>query len=295
MTDAVDPVIGIIGGSGLYDIAGLEDQEWRRVDTPWGAPSDAMLFGRLDGVRCVFLPRHGRGHALSPTSLNYRANIDALKRSGVTDVLSLSAVGSLREELPPGHFVIVDQFIDRSFAREKSFFGAGCVAHVSVADPVCPRLGDALQAAAQGLGLPVTRGGTYLVMEGPQFSTRAESLLYRGWGCSVIGMTNMPEAKLAREAEINYATVAMVTDYDCWREGHDAVTVDQVVRVLLQNADKARALVRAVLPRIGARRGPCPGGCDRALDHALITAPDRRDPALLAKLDAVAGRVLGAA
>ena len=294
MTDAVNPVIGIIGGSGLYDIAGLEDQEWRRVDTPWGAPSDVLLFGRLDGVQCVFLPRHGRGHALSPTSLNYRANIDALKRSGVTDVLSLSAVGSLREELPPGHFVIVDQFIDRSFAREKSFFGTGCVAHVSVAEPVCPRLGDALHAAASELGLPVTRGGTYLVMEGPQFSTRAESLLYRSWGCSVIGMTNMPEAKLAREAEINYATVAMVTDYDCWREGHDAVTVDQVVRVLLENADKARALVRAVLPVIGARRGPCSGGCDRALDHALITAPDRRDPALLAKLDAVAGRVLGA-
>ncbi len=294
MADAVDPVIGIIGGSGLYDIAGLEGQEWRRVETPWGAPSDALLFGRLDGVRCVFLPRHGRGHALSPTSLNYRANIDALKRSGVTDALSLSAVGSLREELPPGHFVIVDQFIDRSFAREKSFFGTGCVAHVSVADPVCPRLGDALHAAATGLGLPVTRGGTYLVMEGPQFSTRAESNLYRSWGCSVIGMTNMPEAKLAREAEINYATVAMVTDYDCWREGHDAVTVDQVIRVLLQNADKARALVRAVLPLIGAQRGPCPGGCDRALDHALITAPDRRDPALLAKLDAVAGRVLDA-
>ena len=294
MTDAVNPVIGIIGGSGLYDIAGLEEQEWRRVDTPWGTPSDALLFGRLDGIQCVFLPRHGRGHALSPTSLNYRANIDALKRSGVTDVLSLSAVGSLREELPPGHFVIIDQFIDRSFAREKSFFGTGCVAHVSVAEPVCPRLGDALHAAASELGLPVTRGGTYLVMEGPQFSTRAESLLYRSWGCSVIGMTNMPEAKLAREAEINYATVAMVTDYDCWREGHDAVTVDQVIRVLLENADKARALVRAVLPVIGARRGPCSGGCDRALDHALITAPDRRDPTLLVKLDAVAGRVLGA-
>ena len=293
MADTIDPVVGIIGGSGLYNIAGLEEQEWRRVDTPWGAPSDALLFGRLDGIRCVFLPRHGRGHPLSPSSLNYRANIDALKRSGVTDVLSLSAVGSLREELPPGHFVIVDQFIDRSFAREKSFFGAGCVAHVSVADPVCPRLGDALQAAAEALGLPVTRGGTYLVMEGPQFSTRAESQLYRSWGCSVIGMTNMPEAKLAREAEINYATVAMVTDYDCWREGHDAVTVDAVIRVLLENADKARDLVRAVLPAIGAPRGLCRAGCDRSLDHALITAPDRRDPALLAKLDAVAGRVLG--
>lgn len=294
MADTVEPVVGVVGGSGLYDMAGLEDQEWRRVDTPWGSPSDALLFGRLGGVRCVFLPRHGRGHSLSPSSLNYRANIDALKRSGVTDVLSLSAVGSLREELPPGHFVVVDQFIDRSFAREKSFFGAGCVAHVSVADPVCPRLGDALEAAARGLGLPVTRGGTYLVMEGPQFSTRAESQLYRSWGCNVIGMTNMPEAKLAREAEINYATVAMVTDYDCWREGHDAVTVDAVIRVLLENADKARDLLRAVLPAIGAPRGPCPAGCDRALDHALITAPDQRDPLLLTKLDAVAGRVLGA-
>lgn len=295
MSDVRQPVIGIIGGSGLYDIGGLEDKEWRRVETPWGPPSDELLFGTLGGVRCVFLPRHGRGHPLPPSALNYRANIDALKRSGVTDVLSLSAVGSLREELPPGHFVVVDQFIDRSFAREKSFFGPGCVAHVSVAHPVCPRLGDAVEGAARGLGLPVTRGGTYLVMEGPQFSTKAESELYRGWGCSVIGMTNMPEAKLAREAELCYATVAMVTDYDCWHPDHDAVTVDAVVRVLLENAGKARELVRAVLPALGAPRGPCPAGCDRALDHALITAPDKRDPALLAKLDAVAGRVLRAA
>ncbi len=290
--DDITPVIGIIGGSGLYDIAGLEGKQWRRVETPWGDPSDELLFGTLGGVRCVFLPRHGRGHRLSPTHLNYRANIDALKRSGVTDVLSLSAVGSLREDLPPGHFVIVDQFIDRSFAREKSFFGAGCVAHVSVADPVCPRIGDAAEAAAGEIGLPVRRGGTYLVMEGPQFSTRAESNLYRSWGCSVIGMTNMPEAKLAREAELCYATVAMVTDYDCWHVGHEAVTVEAVIQVMQANADAARRLVGAVIPRLGAPRGPCPAGCDRALEHAIITAPGQRDPALLARLDAVAGRVL---
>jgi len=292
MTETVTPVIGIIGGSGLYDIPGLEDKAWRRVETPWGRPSDDLLFGRLGDVQCVFLPRHGRGHALSPTHLNYRANIDALKRSGVTDVLSLSAVGSLKEELAPGHFVIIDQFIDRSFAREKSFFGAGCVAHVSMAEPVCRRLGDALEVSAKRLGLPVSRGGTYLVMEGPQFSTRAESELYRSWGCSVIGMTNMPEAKLAREAELCYATVAMVTDYDCWHPGHDAVTVDQIVRLLTDNADKARALVADVLPGIGAPRGPCPYGCDRVLEHGLITAPEKRDRALMAKLEAIAGRVL---
>ena len=240
----------------------------------------------------MFLPRHGRKHRLSPSHLNYRANIDALKRSGVTDVLSLSAVGSLKEEFPPGHFVIVDQFIDRSFAREKSFFGEGCVAHVSVAHPVCVRLGDALEAAARSLALPVSRGGSYLVMEGPQFSTVAESNLYRSWGCSVIGMTNMPEAKLAREAELNYATVAMVTDYDCWHPDHDAVTVDQIVRVLSANADNARALVKAVVPVIGAPREVCPSGCDRALSYAIITPPEARDPGLMAKLDAVAGRVL---
>jgi 5'-methylthioadenosine phosphorylase len=292
LPDSIEPVIGLVGGSGLYDIDGLEGREWRRVGTPWGEPSDELLFGRLEDVRCVFLPRHGRGHPAPPSALNYRANIDALKRSGVTDVVSLSAVGSLREDLPPGHFVIVDQFIDRTFAREKSFFGTGCVAHVSVAHPVCPRLGDALEDAARGLGLPVTRGGTYLAMEGPQFSTRAESELYRQWGCSVIGMTNMPEAKLAREAELCYATVAMVTDFDCWHPDHGHVTVEQIVRILLANADRARSLVRAAVPRLGQRRGPCPAGCDRALDNAVITAPERRDPALLAKLDAVAGRVL---
>jgi 5'-methylthioadenosine phosphorylase len=292
MSETVNPVIGLIGGSGLYDIPGLENREWRRVETPWGAPSDEILFGVLGGVPVRFLPRHGRGHPTPPSELNYRANIDAMKRAGCTDILSLSAVGSLKEELPPGHFVIVDQFIDRSFARAKTFFGSGCVAHVSMAHPVCPRLGDALEASARKLGLPVTRGGTYLVMEGPQFSTRAESLLYRQWGCSVIGMTNMPEAKLAREAELCYATVAMVTDFDCWHPEHDAVTVEQVVKVLFSNADKARALVADVLPALGAPRGPCPAGCDRALDHALITAPEKRDPAVLARLDAVAARVL---
>ena len=288
----IEPVIGIIGGSGLYDVEGLENKTWRHVTTPWGEPSDALLFGRLAGVRCVFLPRHGRGHPLSPTHLNYRANIDALKRAGVTEVLSLSAVGSLKAELPPGQFVIVDQFIDRSFAREKSFFGEGVVAHVSMGHPVCSRLGDALANAARELDLAVTRGGTYLVMEGPQFSTKAESELYRSWGCAVIGMTNMPEAKLAREAEICYATVAMVTDYDCWHPEHDHVTVEAVVRVLLENADRARGLIGAVIPDLGTPRKVCPCGCDRALDNAIITATHMRDPVAIAKLDAVAGRVL---
>jgi 5'-methylthioadenosine phosphorylase len=290
--ELTEPVIGIIGGSGLYDIDGLEEKTWKRVETPWGDPSDELLFGRLSGVRCVFLPRHGRGHPASPTHLNYRANIDALKRSGVTDVLSLSAVGSLREDLPPGHFVIVDQFIDRSFAREKSFFGDGIVAHVSMAHPVCSRLGSAIETAARSLSLPVTRGGTYLVMEGPQFSTRAESELYRAWGCHVIGMTNMPEAKLAREAELCYATVAMVTDFDCWHPDHDHVTVEAVVKVLFANAEKARTLVRNLVPALGAPRPGCAQGCDRSLDNAVITAPSTRLEALARKLDAVAGRVL---
>ncbi len=292
MSDSITPVIGIIGGSGLYNIEGLTGTRWEKVETPWGAPSDELLIGQFGGIKTVFLPRHGRGHKISPSGLNYRANIDALKRVGVTDIISLSAVGSLKAGLPPGHFVIVDQFIDRSFAREKSFFGTGCVAHVSMAHPTCPRLGDALETSARELGLPVTRGGTYLVMEGPQFSTLAESKLYRSWGCDVIGMTNMPEAKLAREAEICYASVAMVTDYDCWHEDHDAVTVDAVIKVLLGNADKARNLVKAVLPKIGDARGPCPAGCDRALEYALITAPEARDPIVLEKLQAVAGRVL---
>jgi 5'-methylthioadenosine phosphorylase len=287
-------MIGVIGGSGIYGIEGLEDAQWRRVGTPWGEASDEILFGRLGGTDICFLPRHGRGHVQSPGSIDYRANIDALKRSGVTDVISLSAVGSFREEMAPGDFVIVDQFIDRTFAREKSFFGPGCVAHVSVAHPVCPRLGDALEGAARAVGITVHRGGTYLVMEGPQFSSLAESKLYREvWGCSVIGMTNMPEAKLAREAELCYATVAMVTDYDCWHPDHDHVDVAAVIKVLTGNAEKARALVKAVAPGLGGERAPCPAGCDRALEHALITHPGARDAALVAKLGAVAGRVLG--
>ncbi|MDG6095505.1 S-methyl-5'-thioadenosine phosphorylase [Acetobacter sp. AN02] len=289
---APERVIGIIGGSGLYDIDGLEDKVWRSVDTPWGAPSDRLLTGRLAGVRCVFLPRHGRGHPIPPSRLNYRANIAAMKRSGVTDIISLSAVGSLKEELPPGHFVIVDQFIDRSFAREKSFFDTGCVAHVSVADPVCPRIGDVAEAKLKELGIAYTRGGTYLVMEGPQFSTKAESELYRSWGCSVVGMTNMPEAKLAREAEICYATVAMVTDYDCWHPDHDSVTVEAVVKIMHENGAHARDLVRAMIPELGTPFEPCSAGCDRALEHALITAPEARDPALLSRLEVIAGRVL---
>jgi 5'-methylthioadenosine phosphorylase len=288
-------VIGVIGGSGVYDIDGLADKRWERVESPFGAPSDDLLFGTLDGIPMVFLPRHGRGHPLSPTDINYRANIDALKRAGVSDVISVSAVGSFREDLAPGTFVVVDQFIDRTFARTKSFFGAGLVAHVSMAHPVCSRLGDRLEAAARGSGIPVARGGTYLAMEGPQFSSLAESELYRSWGCAVIGMTNMPEAKLAREAELCYATVAMVTDYDCWHPDHDHVQVADIVRVLFDNADKARALVRAVAPALRARPAPCPHGCDRALDSALITAPEARDPALVARLDAVAGRVLNPA
>ncbi|HVJ50928.1 MAG TPA: S-methyl-5'-thioadenosine phosphorylase [Aliidongia sp.] len=286
------PRIGILGGSGLYQIDGLVDVEWRSVESPFGTPSDELCFGRLGGVDVVFLPRHGRGHKISPTEINYRANIDALKRSGVTDILSLSAVGGLQERYAPGSFVVIDQFIDRTFAREKSFFGTGCVAHVSMAHPVCPRLGDALMAAGAEIGLEMQRGGTYLVMEGPQFSTFAESELYRSWGCAVIGMTNMPEAKLAREAEICYATVAMVTDYDCWHPGHDDVTVELVVRVLLGNADKARNLVKSVVPKLGTHDGPCHAGCQTALEHAMITAPEARDPAVLKRLDAVAGRLL---
>jgi 5'-methylthioadenosine phosphorylase len=292
MSPSQSPVIGIIGGSGLYQIDGLADVEWRYVRSPFGEPSDELCFGSLGGQRLVFLPRHGRGHKLSPSSINFRANIDALKRSGVTDIVSLSAVGSLREDLAPGDFVLVDQFIDRTFAREKSFFGPGCVAHVSVAHPVCARLGDALAAAGAVSGKTMRRGGTYMVMEGPQFSTLAESRLYRSWGCDVIGMTNMPEAKLAREAEICYATVAMVTDYDCWHPGHDAVTVDMVVKILLANADHARSLVKHAVPLLGDHRGRCEHGCQTALDYALITAPDARDPLVIAQLDAVAGRVL---
>jgi 5'-methylthioadenosine phosphorylase len=286
------PVLGVIGGSGLYDIDGLEDKEWRAIEGPWGAPSDELLFGRLGDVQMVFLPRHGRGHVQSPTSINYRANIDAMKRAGVTDIISVSACGSFREDLPPGTFVLVDQFIDRTFAREKSFFGPGMVAHVSMAHPVNARLSRWAEEAANEIGIPVRRGGTYLVMEGPQFSTLAESNLYRQWGCDVIGMTNMPEAKLAREAEIPYATVAMVTDFDCWHPDHDNVEVEAIISVLLDNADKARELVKRIAPRMKERPAVCPSGDDRVLDTALITAPEARDPSLLSALDAVAGRVL---
>ena len=287
-------MIGVIGGSGVYDIDGLENVRRETVESPFGKPSDQLMFGRLAGVDLVFLPRHGRGHPLSPTDINFRANVDALKRAGVTDVVSVSAVGSFREELAPGTFVIVDQFIDRTFERRQTFFSEGMVAHVSMAHPVCARLGDRLETAARSLNIPMARGGTYLAMEGPQFSSLAESELYRSWGCSVIGMTNMPEARLSREAEMCYATVAMVTDYDCWHPDHDNVEVGDIIRVLVSNAGKARDLVRAVVPMFGDRPATCPHGCDRALETALITAPEARDPAMLAKLDAVAGRVLAA-
>ena len=286
-------IIGVIGGSGVYDIDGLEGAEWRSVETPWGAPSDQILTGSLDGVAMAFLPRHGRGHVHSPTSVPYRANIDALKRLGVTDVISVSACGSFRKKMAPGDFVIVDQFIDRTFAREKSFFGTGCVAHVSVAHPTCARLGAACLDAARAAGVTTHRAGTYLAMEGPQFSTIAESRMYREvWGADVIGMTNMPEAKLAREAELCYASVAMVTDYDSWHEDHGTVDITDIIRTLTGNAGKARAMVAGLPARLGGDRAPCRCGCDRALDHAILTAPAKRDPDLVAKLDAVAGRVL---
>ncbi|MGA7711871.1 MAG: S-methyl-5'-thioadenosine phosphorylase [Rhizomicrobium sp.] len=285
-------VLGIIGGSGVYDIAGLENPTWETVKSPWGAPSDALLFGRYAGVDMVFLPRHGRGHIQTPTSINYRANIDALKRAGVTDVISVSACGSLKAELPPGKFVIVDQFIDRTFAREKSFFGPGFVAHVSMAHPVCAKLTEALGKAAHDEGISYTIGGTYICMEGPQFSTLAESNLYRSWGCSVIGMTAMPEAKLAREAELPYALVAMVTDYDCWHPDHDHVTVDAVIKVLHANSANARKLICRLATDLGPQRSASSLGIERVLDTAVMTAPDKRDAALTAKLDAVAGRIL---
>ena len=287
-------LLGIIGGSGVYDIAGLEEARWERVKSPWGEPSDALLFGRYGGIDMVFLPRHGRGHIQTPSTINYRANIDALKRAGATEVISVSACGSLKEELPPGNFVMVDQFIDRTFAREKSFFGPGFVAHVSMAHPVSARLSKLLADAAAQEGIPHAKGGTYICMEGPQFSTLAESELYRSWGCSVIGMTAMPEAKLAREAELPYALVAMVTDYDCWHPGHDHVTVDAVIKVLHANSANARKLVCRAAEMLGPQHTPEPA-IERVLDTALLTAPDKRDVALTAKLDAVAGRVLRAA
>ena len=289
MTQAV---LGIIGGSGIYDLPGLEGAHEEAIKSPWGDPSAPLRRGSIGGLPIVFLPRHDKGHRLSPSDINYRANIDVLKRAGVTDLISLSACGSFKEEMPPGTFVLVDQFVDRTHKRESSFFGKGCVAHVSMAHPVSPRLRIHLAAAAEAEGLAIARGGTYVCMEGPQFSTYAESMTYKTLGYSVIGMTNMPEAKLAREAEICYATVAMVTDFDCWHPDHDAVTVQDIIRVLTSNADKAKALVARLAKDFPREHEPCPIGSDRALDTALITAPEARDPELLKKLDAVAGRIL---
>lgn len=285
-------VIGIIGGSGLYDIEGLTNKRWERVHSSFGEASDELLFGELDGQQMVFLPRHGRGHKIPPSDINFRANIDVLKRAGVTDVISVSAVGSLRENLRPGMFVIVDQFIDRTFSREKSFFGTGLVAHVSMAHPVCNRLGNHLELASREAGIEVARGGTYLVMEGPQFSTLAESELYRDWNCDVIGMTNMPEAKLAREAELCYATVAMVTDYDCWHPNHDDVTVEAILKLMSSNADKARSMLKKVAPSIHSDSTVQICSCRSALQHAIITSPDARDQDMIKLLEAVAGRLL---
>ena len=285
-------VLGVIGGSGVYSVDALDNPERLEIDTPWGAPSDALVRGRLNGVETVFLARHGAGHRLSPGAINYRANIDALKRAGVTDVVSLSACGSFREELAPGTFVLADQFIDRTTTREKSFFGPGFVAHVSMAHPVCPALGDALEASCKALSIPNRRGGTYIAIDGPQFSSLAESNLYRSWGCDVIGMTNMPEAKLAREAELPYATVAMVTDYDCWHEEEGPVEVSRVLEVMKVNTANAAKLVADVAGRLGAERSHCPLGVETVLDFAVITAPEARDPAMVEKLSAVAGRFL---
>lgn len=285
-------VLGIIGGSGFYNLPGLENARCETVDTPWGPPSDDILFAELEGLPVRFLPRHGRGHPIPPSAINFRANIAALKEAGVTDLVSVSACGSLKEDYAPGHFVLVDQFIDRTFAREKSFFGPGCVAHVSVADPVSPGLLDALAEAAEIEKIAFTKGGTYLVMEGPQFSTRAESNLYRSWGCDVIGMTNMPEAKLAREAELTYATVAMVTDYDCWHDDHAHVDVASVIAVMKENTEKAQRLVTQFAKTFPRQHPVCPIGSDKALEVAIITAPEARDPNFVKKLRVIAGRVL---
>jgi 5'-methylthioadenosine phosphorylase len=285
-------VIGIVGGTGLYNLDGLTDQRWVRVDSPFGAPSDELLHGRIGDQRVVFLPRHGRGHRIPPHEINFAANIDALKRAGVTSVISVSAVGSLTVDHPPGTFVIVDQFIDRTLRKPKTFFSTGLVAHVSMGHPVCGRVADHLVTAGRELELEIVDGGTYVVMEGPQFSSLAESELHRSWKATVIGMTNMPEAKLAREAELCYATVAMVTDFDCWHPDHDHVEVADVIRVMHQNSGNARKLLQHVIARVGADPSPCPHGCDRALENAILTAPDARDPKMIEKLDAVAGRVL---
>jgi 5'-methylthioadenosine phosphorylase len=285
-------VLGVVGGSGIYDLPGLENAEWVQVESPWGDPSDQVRIGFIDGLKVVFMPRHGRGHVYAPSDINYRANMDVLKRCGVTDLVSVSACGSLKEELAPGTFVLVDQFIDRTFAREKSFFGAGCVAHVSMAYPVSPKLVDCVESAARNEDLGYRRGGTYLAMEGPQFSSLAESHLYRSWGCDVIGMTNMPEAKLAREAEICYATVAMITDYDSWHPDHGEVDIQAIIKVLHENASNAQRLVARIAKDLPREHETCPVGSDTALEFAMMTAPEARDPELVAKLDAVAGRVL---
>ena len=285
------PIIGIIGGSGVYNLPGLEDLREEAVATPWGEPSDVLHFGRIGATEAVFLPRHGRGHRLSPSGINYRANIDALKRAGVTDIVSVSACGSFREHLYPGLFVLVDQFVDRTFGRESSFFGNGCVAHVSMAHPVAPRLAERIAVAAAAESIPFVNSGTYVCMEGPQFSSYAESLTYKAAGYDVIGMTACPEAKLAREAEISYATIAMVTDFDCWHPEHDDVDVASIIRIVNENAAKAARLLARLLSDMPAEREPCPIGSDRALDTALITAKEARDPALLSKLDAIMARV----
>jgi len=286
------PILGIIGGSGVYEIDGLKNKQWKKVPSPFGEPSDELLFGELSGQKMVFLPRHGRGHRIPPSEINYRANIDALKRAGVTELISVSAVGSLKEELKPGMFVIVDQFIDRTFARKKSFFSSGLVAHVSMANPVCNRLGNHIQSTAKSIGIEVVRGGIYIAMEGPQFSSIAESELYRSWGCDVVGMTNMPEAKLAREAEICYVSVAMVTDYDCWHTEHENVSVDAMIKVLNDNADNARFLVNSASSVIFSDHLSSECDCKFSLENAIITSPEVRDKELVKKLDAVAGRLL---
>jgi 5'-methylthioadenosine phosphorylase len=292
MPTSTQNAIGIIGGTGLYDLDGFENAQWVTVESAFGEPSDQLLIGDFEGHRLVFLPRHGRGHRIPPTEINYRANIEALKRAGVDRVVSFSAVGSLKEEHKPGDFVLVDQFIDRTFAREKSFFGTGFVAHVSMADPICSTTQGVVAEAASELGLDHTVGGTYLAMEGPQFSSRAESELYRSWDCDVIGMTNMPEAKLAREAELAYATVAMVTDYDCWHDDHENVTTASILETLKTNTTQAKNLIKALVPKLATLQHPFPSGTHTSLTHALATSPEHRDPELVAKLGVVAGRVL---
>jgi 5'-methylthioadenosine phosphorylase len=287
-------IVGIVGGSGVYDLPGLEDLREEKVDTPWGEPSDSLRFGRIGGTEAIFLPRHGRGHVYSPSDINYRANIYALKAAGVTDMISVSACGSFREELAPGHFVLADQFVDRTFGRASSFFGKGCVAHVSMAHPVSPVLSQSIADAAAAEGIPVSRGGTYVCMEGPQFSSLAESLTYKNLGYDVIGMTAMPEAKLAREAEMSYAIIAMITDFDCWHPDHDHVDVASIIKIVHSNAEKASRLVARVIRDFPAEHPPCPIGSDRSLDTALITAPQARDAQMMHKLGPIVARLQAA-